>query len=106
MVERGLLELHQGRSLLQTVQDADWVIEAIHEELGAKQKLFHAIEEVAGPETLVTSSSSGIPPTELFSRCRRQDRCPVAHPPNPPQPIPLAEPVPGPPTALPRVTRA
>ena len=48
MVERGLLELHQGRSLLQTVQDADWVIEAIHEELGAKQKLFHAIEEVAG----------------------------------------------------------
>ena len=106
MVERGLLELHQGRSLLQTVQDADWVIEAIHEELGAKQKLFHAIEEVAAPETLVTSSSSGIPPTELFSRCRRQDRCLVAHPLNPPQLIPLVELVPGARTAVASVTRA
>src|SRR5439155_1732318 len=88
------------------VQVADWVIEAIHEALGAKQKLFHAIEEVAGPETLVTSSSSGIPPTELFSRCRRQDRCLVAHPLNPPQLIPLVELVPGARTAVASVTRA
>jgi len=106
MVERGLLELHHGRSLLQTVQGADWVIESIHEELGAKQKLFHAIEEVAEPEALVTSSSSGIPPTELFSRCRRQDRCLVAHPLNPPQLIPLVELVPGARTAVASVTRA
>src|SRR5204863_152322 len=72
----------------------------------AKQKLFHAIEEVAEPEALVTSSSSGIPPTELFSRCRRQDRCLVAHPLNPPQLIPLVELVPGERTAVASVTRA
>src|SRR5207247_345868 len=68
IVERGLLELQQGRSLLHAVQDADWVMEAINEDLVAKQRLFHAIEDVAGPEALVTSSSSGIPPTELFAR--------------------------------------
>ncbi|OLB16289.1 MAG: hypothetical protein AUH12_07075 [Gemmatimonadetes bacterium 13_2_20CM_69_8] len=84
MVERGLLELQLGRSLLQAVQDADWVIEAISEELIGKQKLFGALEQVAAPQALLTSSSSGLPPTELFARCRHQDRCLVAHPLNPP----------------------
>ncbi len=106
IVERGLLELQQGRSLLHAVQDADWVMEAINEDLVAKQRLFHAIEDVAGPEALVTSSSSGIPPTELFARCRRQDRCLVAHPLNPPELIPLVELVPGAQTTAAMVARA
>ncbi|MGH7546560.1 MAG: 3-hydroxyacyl-CoA dehydrogenase NAD-binding domain-containing protein, partial [Gemmatimonadales bacterium] len=44
IVERGLLEFHPGRSLLQAVQEADWVIEAINEDLVAKQKLFGSLE--------------------------------------------------------------
>ncbi|MBI1968079.1 MAG: 3-hydroxyacyl-CoA dehydrogenase family protein [Gemmatimonadetes bacterium] len=95
IVERGLLEFHQGRSLLQAVQDADWVIEAINEDLIAKQKVLDLIEQVAGPATLLSSSSSGLPPTDIFARCRRQDRCLVAHPLNPPELIPLVEIVPG-----------
>ena len=31
IVERGLLEFEQARSLLQAVKDADWIIEAIPE---------------------------------------------------------------------------
>ncbi len=95
IVERGLLELHQGRSLLQTVQDADWVIEAISEDLIAKQKLFDALEEASAPEALLTSSSSGLPPNDLFARCQRQERCVVTHPLNPPELIPLVEVIPG-----------
>src|SRR3989442_10372638 len=106
MVERGLLELQLGRSLLLSVQDADWVIEAISEELIGKQKLFGALEQVAAPQALLTSSSSGLPPTELFARCRHQDRCLVAHPLNPPQLIPLVELVPGARTSLASVARA
>src|SRR5207253_2832370 len=49
IVERGLLEFTQARSLLQAVQDADWVIEAIPEDAIAKQKLFGSIEQVTGP---------------------------------------------------------
>ena len=106
IVERGLLEFEQARSLLQAVKDADWIIEAIPEDQIAKQKLFDSIEHVAGPEALLTSSSSGLPPGDIFGRCRRQDRCLVAHPLNPPELIPLVELVPGPRTTQASVARA
>lgn len=106
MVERGLLEFSQGRSLLQAVQEADWVIEAIDEDLHAKQRMFGQIEQVAAPTTLLTSSSSGLAPSDIFSRCRRQDRCLVAHPLNPPELIPLVELVPGERTAPEALQRA
>src|SRR5256884_3333039 len=105
IVERGLVEFTQARSLLQAVQDADWVIEAIPEDAIAKQKLFGSIEQLAGPDTLLTSSSSGIPPAEIFARCRRQDRCLVAHPLNPPELIPLVEVVPAARTSAAAVVR-
>lgn len=91
IVERGLLEFHRARSLLQAVADADWVIEAIVEDVITKQKLFGAIEEVALPDALLTSSSSGLPPSELFARCRRQERAVVLHPLNPPELVPVVE---------------
>ncbi|HET7791030.1 MAG TPA: 3-hydroxyacyl-CoA dehydrogenase family protein [Gemmatimonadales bacterium] len=106
IVERGLLEFHHGRSLLQAVKDADWVIEAIHEDQVAKQKVMESIEQVAGENALVSTSSSGLTPNEIFARCRRQDRCLVAHPLNPPELIPLVEVVPGPRTSRGSIARA
>ena len=106
IVERGLLEFGLARSLLQAVQDADWVIEAIPEDLLAKQKLFDGIEQVAAADALLTSSSSGLPPADIFARCRRQDRSLVTHPLNPTELIPLVEVVPSPHTAAASVVRA
>ena len=106
IVERGLQELTQGRSLLLAVQGADWVIEAIPEDLLAKQKLFDAVDQIAGLETLLSSSSSGLLPRDIFARCRRQDRCLGTHPLNPPEFIPLVEVVPAEHTGPTWVTRA
>ena len=106
IVERGLLEYRQGRSLLQAVQDADWVIEAISEDLLAKQKLLQAIEQAASTDALISSSSSGLAPTEIFGRCRRLDRCLVTHPLNPPELIPIVEIVPEGRTTVASITRA
>jgi carnitine 3-dehydrogenase len=106
IVERGLLEFSQARSLLQAVKDADWVIEAIPEDVIAKQKLFDSIEQVAAPDALLSSSSSGLLPNDIFARCRRQDRCVVTHPLNPPELIPLVEVVPGTRTTAATVVRA
>jgi 3-hydroxyacyl-CoA dehydrogenase len=94
IVERGLLELTQTRSLLEAVQGADWVVEAVTEDALVKQKLFATIEQVAGPDALLTSSSSTLLPIEVFGRCRRLDRCLIAHPLNPPELIPIVEIVP------------
>ncbi len=94
IVERGLTELVRAQFLSEAVQDADWIIEAIHEDVVAKQKLLAGIEQQAGDDALISSSSSGLPPTEIFARMRRIDRCLVTHPLNPPELIPLVEVVP------------
>jgi 3-hydroxyacyl-CoA dehydrogenase len=106
MVERGLLEFTQARSLLQAVKDADWVVEAIAEDPVAKQKLFESIELVAAPDALLSSSSSALAPHDIFARCRGLGRCLVTHPLNPPELIPLVEVVPGERTAPAAVERA
>ena len=106
IVERGIRELSHGRSLLQAVQGADWIIEAISEDLMAKQKVWGMIEQVAGPDAICTSSSSGLSPTDIFARCRQQERCLVAHPLNPPELVPLVEVVPGARTSKAAVDRA
>ena len=94
IVERGLTELVRTEFLSEAIQDADWIIEAIHEDVLAKQKLLAAIEPLAGDDALISSSSSGLSPTEIFGRMRRLDRCLVTHPLNPPELIPLVEVVP------------
>jgi 3-hydroxyacyl-CoA dehydrogenase len=97
-VDRGVGGLRQGRSLLQTCSDADWVIESIHEDLIAKQKTLEALESAAPKARAITSSSSTLHPEDLAARCRRQDRIVVANPQNPPELIPLVELLPGPAT--------
>jgi len=94
IVERGLRELVRAKFLSEAVQDADWVIEAIHEDVLAKQKLHAALEQSVGPDVLISSSSSGLAPTEIFGRCRRLDRFLVTHPLNPTELIPIVEVVP------------
>ena len=106
IVERGLRELVRANFFSEAVQDADWVIEAIHEDVVAKQKLLAAIEQAVGGDVLISSSSSGLIPTEIFGRCRRLDRCLVTHPLNPPELIPLVEIVPETRTSAASITRA
>lgn len=90
-VEEGLGQLAAGRSLLQACQEAEWVIEAIHEDLIAKQKLFEGLESAALKARVITSSTSTLSAGDIVARCRRPDRVLVAHPMNPPELIPLVE---------------
>jgi len=92
---RGVGALRTGRSLLQACSEADWVIESITEDLAAKQRLFENLEGIVRRETILSSSSSGLPMSEIGARCRDQRRLVVVHPLNPPELIPLIEVVPG-----------
>jgi len=55
-----------------------------------------SIEGVASEGALLSTSSSGLAPHDVFGRVRRLDRCIVTHPLNPPELIPLVELVPAP----------
>ncbi len=94
-VEAGVTSLKLGRSILEACDDAQWVIEAGPEDLGTKQKMFEAIESVAGKARAITSSTSGLGPSDIAARCLRKGRCFIVHPLNPPELIPLVEIVPG-----------
>ena len=48
---------------------ADWVIEAIAEKLVLKQALLSRLESAVGPETLITSNTSGLSLTEMSKHC-------------------------------------
>jgi 3-hydroxyacyl-CoA dehydrogenase len=98
VAEDALNLMRVGRSLLQAVEDADWIIEAVPEDLAVKLKVLSLTEQVARRAAILTSCASGFSATELCSRLDRPDRFLITHPQNPVELIPLVEVVPSPKT--------
>jgi 3-hydroxyacyl-CoA dehydrogenase len=96
VAEDALSEMRVGRSLLQTVAEADWIIEAVPDDLSNKQKTLQQCEQVSRLASILTSSASSLGPSALASRLERPERFLVTHPLNPVELIPLVEVVPGP----------
>ena len=63
-----------SRNILKSVEDADLVIEAITENIEAKQTLFRKLDEIAPPKTIFASNTSSFSVTELAKVTERQDR--------------------------------
>ena len=85
-----------GRSLLNAVTDADWIIDATTSDLLHRQRLLEQVEGVARMAAVVTCSAPGLSPTELCARLRRPGRLLVAKGFDPVEHIPAVEVVPGP----------
>jgi ketoreductase RED1 len=98
LAERGLASLRVGRSLLDALNDADWIIEAGSGDLPAKQRLLEQIEQVSRMAAVVTSCSSRQPASSLAGRMRRPERLLAIHSHMPVEFIPVVEVVPGPAT--------
>ena len=52
---------------LARLKEADWVLEAVVEDLGVKQELLRSIQPHLRPEAIVTSNTSGIPLSMIAS---------------------------------------
>jgi 3-hydroxyacyl-CoA dehydrogenase len=85
-----------GRSLLDTVTNADWIIDATSSDLLHRQRLLQQVEGVARMAAVVTCSAAGLSPTDLCARLRRPTRLMVAQAFDPVEQIPAVEVVPGP----------
>jgi 3-hydroxybutyryl-CoA dehydrogenase len=78
-------------NLSDAVRDADYVVEAVLEDLPLKQKLFGEIEAHVRPDTILASNTSVIPITAIMQGLRRRERALGTHWWNPPYLVPLVE---------------
>ncbi|XP_077197780.1 lambda-crystallin homolog isoform X2 [Paroedura picta] len=102
---KGTLNAEQQLSLISGCTDLKAAVEgAIHiqectpENLELKKKIFGQLDLVVGNNVILSSSTSCLLPTKLFSGLKHVKQCIVAHPVNPPYFVPLVELVPHPET--------
>ena len=73
------------------VRDADYVVEAVLEDLDLKQSLFAEIEKHVRPDTILASNTSVIPITAIMQGLNKRERALGTHFWNPPFLVPLVE---------------
>ncbi|HXN15799.1 MAG TPA: 3-hydroxyacyl-CoA dehydrogenase [Usitatibacter sp.] len=93
-------------SLEEALAGAVYVQENIREELQAKREVFARMDAFAPRTTLLASSTSTIPASQISASLAGRARCLVAHPVNPPHLVPLVELCPAPWTSPATIERA
>ena len=78
-------------ALPDALREADFVVEAVAEDLSLKQKLFAEIEHHVRPQTILASNTSVIPITEIMEGLSNRSRALGTHWWNPPYLVPLVE---------------
>ncbi|XP_067265823.1 lambda-crystallin homolog isoform X2 [Chanodichthys erythropterus] len=91
-----LLSSHDD--LQQALEGAFFVQECVFEDLEAKQTVFHEVENLVTESVILSSSTSCLMPSNVFSRVQNRTRCIISHPVNPPYYVRLVELVPHPET--------
>jgi len=90
----------------EAVGEADYVAEAIVEDLKAKQALYAELDAIVRPEAILASNTSSLMPSALAEPTQRPERVLVVHYFNPGHLIPVVEVVLGPKTAPETVEKA
>ncbi|XDV30638.1 hypothetical protein PO909_033508 [Leuciscus waleckii] len=72
--------------------------ECVFEDLEAKQTVFLEVENLVPESVIISSSTSCLMPSNVFSRVQNRTRCIISHPVNPPYYVRLVELVPHPET--------
>jgi 3-hydroxybutyryl-CoA dehydrogenase len=89
--ERAVERVRPDGDLAAAVRDADYVVEAVSENLALKQKLFAEIERHVRPDTILASNTSVIPITSIMEGLDKRERALGTHWWNPPFLVPLVE---------------
>jgi 3-hydroxybutyryl-CoA dehydrogenase len=89
--EKAVERVRPTADLTDAVRTADFVVEAISENLPLKQKLFGEIEKHVRPDAILASNTSVIPITKIMEGLRDRTRALGTHWWNPPYLVPLVE---------------
>ena len=90
-----LKNFYYFNSLEKTLKNADFIQECATENYDLKTKLMSIIGNYAKPNAIISSSSSGLLPTRIYSKCKNPQRSLIGHPFNPVYLLPAVEIVPG-----------
>ncbi len=82
-------------SIEDTLKDADFIQECVTENYSLKTKLMSSISKYSKKNAIIASSSSGLLPSRIFSKCKYPERGLIGHPFNPVYLLPAVEIVPG-----------
>ena len=82
-------------SIKEAVKSADFIQENAVENYKIKTQLMYEIGKYSKPNVIISSSSSGLLPTKIYSKCKFPDRTIIGHPFNPVYLCPGVEVVPG-----------
>ena len=90
-IEPALGRIRTTTALAKAVEGAQFVVEAIKEDLGLKQNLFKELDERCPEETILATNTSVISITEIAAASKLRTRIVGTHFWNPPYLIPLVE---------------
>ena len=90
-----LKNLKYVSTIEEAVKTADFIQECATENYNLKTKLMNTIGKFSKPNAIISSSSSGLLPTKIYSKCKNPSRTMIGHPFNPVYLCPGVEIVPG-----------
>ena len=82
-------------SIQEALKEAEFIQECAPENYKLKTKLMEIIGKYSKPNVIISSSSSGLLPSRIYSKCKNPSRTIIAHPFNPVYMLPGVEIVPG-----------
>lgn len=90
-VDETLNRIHGSEQIEAVGAEADFVIEAVIENLPLKQEVFRQIDQICPPHTILASNTTAQMPSQIGAFTQRQDKVLNTHYFNPPYLIPLVE---------------
>ncbi|GAA0180571.1 3-hydroxyacyl-CoA dehydrogenase family protein [Clostridium sediminicola] len=90
-----LYKIKGVKTIKEAVENTDFVIESLAEDLELKQRIFKELDEICDPKVILATNTSGLSPTAIAKDLKNPERVVIAHFWNPPQLIPMVEVVPG-----------
>ncbi|SFD87744.1 3-hydroxybutyryl-CoA dehydrogenase [Lentibacillus persicus] len=90
-MEQTLGRITYTTDLHEAIQDADFILESIPEDLEKKLDTYDIIESVVSDKTIISSNTSTFPIKELTQRAKHPERFIITHFFNPPQLVPIVE---------------
>jgi len=90
-IEPTISRIKTTTSMDEATSDAHFVIENVAENLELKQEVFQELDKLCSPETILTTNTSVMSPTEVAAKASNRERILGAHFWNPPYILPLVE---------------